>query len=336
MKSIAVLFCLYLGICTGTWAKAASTPPYWPDTTTTPGSRCTGVFEEVGNHCIFVDKDLSGTWQDMRDVCHVLGGDLVNLQDANFLADIKDYLYGFGHTGVTYWVGSNDQVTEGVWQWINDHSQVKLGTPLWGDLSSRIQEPTGGSAENCGVLFHGDHYFMHDTSCSVSYSLICEQYNFHGIEVTGTNASRTDIVQEDSPNNCPSPYVIVAGRCIFVNTLAKNSWQSHKTSCESLGGYMVKLDDANFLGAIFDYLTQSGISHEFWIGASDDHQEGQWFWHDGSRVRMGTPFWGDNGTITQNPDGGVTENCGMINYDDHYFFDDEDCNANHYVICETT
>lgn len=338
MERVVFLLCLFLASV----SENSATETTWPITdttlyeTTTPGSRCTGIFEEVGDHCIFVDESLSGSWQDMRDVCHVLGGDLPNLQDANFLADIKDYLYNYGHTGVSYWVGSNDQVTEGVWQWVNDHSQVKLGTPLWGDLYDRHQQPTGGSSENCGVLLSGDHYFMHDESCGLSHSLICEEYHLQGTDVEQANNSRTDIVKPvSSQRDCPPPYVLVAGKCMFVNTLAETSWESHKTSCESLGGHMIKLNDANELGAVFDYLTQLRVFQNFWIGATDNHQEGQWFWHDGSRVREGTPFWGDYGTSTQNPRGGVLENCGMITADDHYFFDDEDCEAAHYVICET-
>ncbi|XP_066943321.1 C-type mannose receptor 2-like [Macrobrachium rosenbergii] len=349
MERAAYLLWLFLAFASA--APNSETSPYyttWPTTdttwprtdttpyeTTTPGSRCTDIFEEVGDHCIFVDESLSGSWQDMRDVCHVLGGDLPNLQDANFLADIKDYLNNHGYTGPSYWVGSNDQITEGVWQWVNDHSQVKLGTPLWGDLSDRHQQPTGGSAENCGVLLSGDHYFMHDESCGLSHSLICEQYHFQGTEAEQADISKTDVVKPVTQMSCPSPYVIVAGKCIFVNTLAETSWESHKTSCESLGGHMIKLNDANELGAVFDSTKLSGVAHNFWIGATDDHQEGQWFWHDGSRVREGTPFWGDYGTSSQNPRGGVLENCGMITASDHYFFDDEDCGAAHYVICET-
>ena len=84
-----------------------------------------------------------------------------------------------------------------------------------------------------------------------------------------------------NPNNNNTYHLLVA-----------SSWEDAASYALSLGGFLVTVDDASENEWIVDtFSTWDNQSRHLWIGLSDDAQEGQYRWHDG------TPFlyrnWGD-------------------------------------------
>jgi len=74
--------------------------------------------------------------------------------------------------------------------------------------------------------------------------------------------------------------------------LTASSWEDAASYALSLGGFLVTVDDASENTWIVDtFASWDNQSRHLWIGLSDDAQEGQYRWHDG------TPFlyrnWGD-------------------------------------------
>jgi len=59
------------------------------------------------------------------------------------------------------------------------------------------------------------------------------------------------------------------------------TWYNARAKCEALGTQLVKIESAeenDFLKST--YLNTSGVT--FWIGLTDQMQEGEWIWTDGS------------------------------------------------------
>ncbi|KAG7177914.1 macrophage mannose receptor 1-like isoform X1 [Homarus americanus] len=291
---------------------------------------CSPPYTQVGDRCLFIDNVLSGNWTELTAVCQDLGGELVDLHDANLLAYIVEHLYETGRSDVSYWVGATDQAVEGQWNWLTG-APVHMNTPLWGDLKDGVQQPTGGAKENCAVLLKEDYYFMHDASCSNPHSLICQQTPDSLLQDPALSTTRGRPSVE-----CPHPYEVIGGRCLFVNVPSSGTWEEQRRFCELLhGGHMIKLDDANVLGALFDYLHAHDLTSSYvYIGGSDSKKEGDWRWLDGTPVRMGTPFWGAQGSSPQEPQGGTSQNCSSLINTDHFFLHDLECDSLVGVICE--
>lgn len=65
------------------------------------------------------------------------------------------------------------------------------------------------------------------------------------------------------------------------------TWHDAQAQCESLGGHLIYIDDEEENDFASLFLTfEVGI---FWIGATDEQQEGNWRWADGSEVAAA--FW---------------------------------------------
>ena len=74
--------------------------------------------------------------------------------------------------------------------------------------------------------------------------------------------------------------------------LTSSSWEDAASYAQSLGGFLVTVDDATENSWIVDtFSTWNNQSRHLWIGLSDGSEEGQYKWHDG------TPFlyrnWGE-------------------------------------------
>nr|XP_053656893.1 C-type lectin domain family 7 member A-like [Cherax quadricarinatus] len=136
--------------------------------------------------------------------------------------------------------------------------------------------------------------------------------------------------------SCSSPFSEVGGRCMYVDLVNTGSWDTMRSHCKSIGGDLVKLNDAEVFSALIRYIHGSGFpDHPYWIGGTDEGHEGVWLWVDQEPVQMGTPYWANYGCDNkQMPDGGTSQNCVLIDYSVHYYFNDVGCELARYAICE--
>ncbi|XP_045588193.1 ladderlectin-like isoform X2 [Procambarus clarkii] len=136
---------------------------------------CMTPFVDVYGHCILVETALTGSWETMRRHCQQKGGEIVKVDCGTFMYYLVRYLHSNGLVKLSYWVGGRDEGHEGSFFW-TDGTQVKMGTPFWGDgITDNIQEPDGGTDQNCMLMYKEDHYFFFDTSCNNNYAVICEK-----------------------------------------------------------------------------------------------------------------------------------------------------------------
>lgn len=79
-----------------------------------------------------------------------------------------------------------------------------------------------------------------------------------------------------------------------------------------------------------------GLSgHDYWVGANNEYVDGVYHWVDGTKVKMGTPFWG-SADGHQEPGFPNTEHCAILFSKNFYFMHDLDCEHDLYPICEAT
>nr|AGC54451.1 antiviral protein [Penaeus vannamei] len=136
---------------------------------------------------------------------------------------------------------------------------------------------------------------------------------------------------------CYSPYTPIGNRCLFVEPQTEGTWYQMRDFCYLVNGNLLKLDDANLLTDIVEYITyQVGVNRDYWIGGSDENHEGLWLWMDGTIMRTGVPLWYHCTSVAQQPNGGGSENCAVMRWDSFYHIHDESCYTVRSVICEST
>lgn len=289
---------------------------------------CNPPYRAVGANCLLVDNAIAGDWHKMREYCQAIGGDLVQWKDANTLYDISEYIKRYGLDDVDYWVGANDQEEEGKWVWANDGTEVRRGTPLWGHYLT-VQEPNGGTDQNCALLNRKECYYMHDSKCSDMHGVICQS----GATTQNVTPSHNSM---DNKNlvECPSPFEAVGSACFFVHEATNMTWEAGKDLCQDMDGHMAKLEDANLFGALFDHLTALEHEERLWIGGTDEAAEETWLWHDETTVKKGTPFWNVPREHWQDPQDDFESNCMIIDPMNVYYFSDEECTIRAGVVCQ--
>ncbi|XP_047484628.1 perlucin-like protein [Penaeus chinensis] len=134
---------------------------------------CPVNLSNVSGTCLYIAKDISVNWEAARIFCQNLGGDLAVFRDANALAEAIGYVKTSGISGSSnVWLGGRDHLIEGEWKWVSGEDMPK-GTPFWGTFNSRRQ-PSGGSGENCAIMFGPDDFLLHDATCGWTCMPLCQ------------------------------------------------------------------------------------------------------------------------------------------------------------------
>lgn len=67
----------------------------------------------------------------------------------------------------------------------------------------------------------------------------------------------------------------------------QHGWHAAKQHCEQFGGHLAIIEDAAEQKAVATQLANMGlVEKRFWIGASDEKQEGKWEWVNGGAVQF--------------------------------------------------
>ncbi|KAK7084568.1 hypothetical protein SK128_025634 [Halocaridina rubra] len=167
---------------------------------------CPEKYEKIGDTCYHFALDFSRTWDEAREYCHPLGGDLAVIHDCTHFGALVRHIHmtsklnrTFGRCPLgtdvrstrpfcrrpicqevpdlfSYWVGGTDRGDEGSWFWI-DGLPMAMGVPFWGEVQG-VPEPGGGTDQNCAQLNKADRYYIHDGQCDKHAYTICQ----YGVE----------------------------------------------------------------------------------------------------------------------------------------------------------
>ncbi|XP_076028300.1 perlucin-like protein [Oratosquilla oratoria] len=135
--------------------------------------KCPTFYKQVGSNCVYVSSKTKLNWQEARETCHSIDGELLTLPDANSLREITLHLQVLGVSKEHFWIGAYDIGYEGIWRWIKDKSDVSMGTPFW-VWKPAGHEPGGGEKQNCGFLDKNYGGCMNDSECHREFYYICE------------------------------------------------------------------------------------------------------------------------------------------------------------------
>lgn len=116
------------------------------------------------------------------------------------------------------------------------------------------------------------------------------------------------------------------------------TWDNALAKCQGLGAQLVKIESAeenDFIKSM--YLNASGVT--FWVGLTDQVQEGDWIWADGSSLRDYEDWFQDPNNL------GGNQHCvhiikGPLSIGEYRFGDDDfgwndlECNFTLGYICE--
>ncbi|XP_037773512.1 perlucin-like protein [Penaeus monodon] len=145
-------------------------------TFSTVSAACTPPFKEIAGLCFLIDNFATGTWADTNHWCGYFGGKLAKLDNADVFAAVVQDIKDSGLSKSFYWIGASDSEEEGVWKWL-DNTAVDMGTPFWSLAGSgcTVQEPSGGTNQNCAVLNPNRNYYFDDAGCATQAGAICEK-----------------------------------------------------------------------------------------------------------------------------------------------------------------
>ncbi|XP_077971212.1 uncharacterized protein LOC144425647 [Styela clava] len=117
------------------------------------------------------------------------------------------------------------------------------------------------------------------------------------------------------------------------NSTLKKAYHEAKYFCESLGGYLAKVDRQEITDVINETI-EINYTHPYIIGGNDIRKEGDWKWQDGTDVIMRDEEGYQNWKSNQPNNAGGDEDCMLVGRTT-YRWVDSSCHEKLNYICQT-
>ena len=302
------------------------------------------------------------TWPDARDDAIARGGHLVtiaNQEEWTVFKEYLDYAYTLPNWWV-FWLGASDSTTEGQYEWVT-------GEP-WSFTFWDYTEPTGTTDQNYVIVGNSQeglpYYRWGDFPNDYSAPYIVEYDNGYtdpndsdsdddglsdGYEV---NTSATDPNDSDSdddglsdgyevntsatdPNDSDSDDDGLTDRDELISSTYSlieglYTWQQAKNEAISRGGHLATVTSSNEWNTIVE-LWETASPNIYWLGASDEEQEGVWKWITDENWTV--EFWDD---VNPNNGGGEEHMLTIAHLDGIPYWNDAESWGVRSFILETT
>ncbi|KAG7165772.1 C-type lectin-like 29 [Homarus americanus] len=141
---------------------------------------CEPPFQLIHGSCLFVNNVDTGSWEEMRDICILFGGDLAKIDSADLLDDLIRFIEDNNLNNVHYWIGATDTDHENYWKW-TDLTPVTLGARFWAVIcpGHNLKPHRDNAAVNCALMDAGYYYMFSDYYCdghsaSLPVGMICQ------------------------------------------------------------------------------------------------------------------------------------------------------------------
>ncbi|XP_075897041.1 tetranectin [Nelusetta ayraudi] len=122
----------------------------------------------------------------------------------------------------------------------------------------------------------------------------------------------------------------IPGKCLLADGV-KRSFHAASDHCAAQGGSLVTPTSADHNQQLLNYVRQSiGPAMHVWLGVNDMVTEGRWVDQSGGGVRFAN--WETD--VTQQPDGGSTQNCAVLDVAANGKWFDESCRQERASVCE--
>lgn len=122
----------------------------------------------------------------------------------------------------------------------------------------------------------------------------------------------------------------ILGKCLLADPV-KKTFHVASDDCIAKGGTLSTPLTGEENDQLYNYVRQSvGPEEQIWLGINDMVMDGHWVDQLGSSVR----FKNWETEITQQPDGGGSQNCGILSTTANGKWFDENCRAEKASVCE--
>jgi sulfatase modifying factor 1 len=256
----------------------------------TDGDGLTDDYEIGFGRYQFIEGNF--TWEEAKSDAEARGGHLGTITSAEEHEFLRTYFAGYANGSLRPWLGASDAEQETGWKWVTGEkwSYKRWGAGLPDDglggqdyLWSGI--PQLGSANQ----FWDDYGNSWDNSNYQTGYLLEFGYPTDPSKADTDSDGVNDKIESDlgsdpnDPASIPADYAVTlaAGKTTFDIIEGSFTWDQAKADAESRGGLLAILPTAEMHDRVVARIRDS-YSPEFWIGLTDEVQEGVWRWVDGS------------------------------------------------------
>uniref|UniRef100_A0A3P8SMN4 C-type lectin domain family 3 member B n=1 Tax=Amphiprion percula TaxID=161767 RepID=A0A3P8SMN4_AMPPE len=124
----------------------------------------------------------------------------------------------------------------------------------------------------------------------------------------------------------------IHGKCFLAEPLKKR-YHTASEDCNSLGGVLGTPASSDENDQLRDYIHQSiGPDKQVWLGTNDLMTEGTWVDQTGSSITYKN--WDTSNYRSPEPDGGMSQNCGVLSVASKGKWFDENCRDEKPSVCQ--
>ncbi|XP_034078662.1 ladderlectin-like isoform X3 [Gymnodraco acuticeps] len=135
-----------------------------------------------------------------------------------------------------------------------------------------------------------------------------------------------ELAESPSSNACPGDWTEFDGRC-FQYVPKELSWAKAEKNCHSMDAHLASVHSTAEHNEIQKIIIDASQKlKETWIGGSDAHEVGEWFWSDGSHFDY-------NDWCAGEPSVQEAQRCLQINYTEDKCWDNIECSTERPSVC---
>ena len=268
------------------------------------------VYSYNGHYYAAIKYKASG-WHDAEAYCEFLGGHLATITTEGEQNAVAITLSAEDPGNYNYWLGASDEAEEGKWQWVTGET---FGYTFWGG-----KEPSGGSEDF--LEFYGSYpnYGWNDSGDNRDNYVVCEWDNIRSVIVPDTRTF-TDIDGEEITLEIYS-----YGNHYYAFVTEAKLWTDAEKYAEYLGGYLATVANEHENTFLYSVNKYKGYNSTFYLGGSDEAEEGNWQWVFGGAFSYTHWAGGEPNNGSGNQDHNTLRT-------DGYWDDDYNTKANYFII----
>lgn len=242
----------------------------------------TGPITNAANgHRYYLTTEL--TWHEAEAVGQRLGGHLTTINNPDENAWVQDTFGTWGENRRELWIGLTDELFEGEWRWADGSNSTNRN---WGP--GQPDNYGGESGENYV------HFWIPDDSGNYlgTWNDAGSWVSHYGVIEVGASEPFNPILAGPITN-------AANGHAYYL--LAPTNWPGAEQIAVSLGGHLVTINNAaenDWIQNTFGHY--AGNSYTLWIGYTDQANEGDWRWINGSNSSYNNWNWGEPNNSGEN------------------------------------
>ena len=162
---------------------------------------------------------------------------------------------------------------------VTANGETKL-TNLWGNAYLYLPAGTHTVTATGGVLTRDKEVFVQEET-KLTINLTEDEKDAANILDFADNSLKSELA--DSEDGLDTAMAVYNGHTYTLFNGRASSWEAARKYCESLGGHLATIANAEENAFLYDYMRNSGYSNAYW-GLTDREKEGVWEWCTGEPV----------------------------------------------------